>query len=342
MAAADRPRDFGSAGRSSFILCSGGPPGSNDATSPAEGLLHSVHSRPKLAHRIAVQELTGRVVRVSIVEEYWQGVAQRLQVEADVFNRLIEHNAEQGRENEASLMEVVRRLLPPSVGVGTGIVIDSDGRRSQQCDLIVFDQNASPNMLAQTSQMLFPVETVRLVIEVKTTVNKAEIDDVAAKIETLRALEWEGKVNALPTALFGYSCGNAAGTVVSELLALGADRMPRTTCVMRPGIFGQSMPNPKAGLVALHELNDDGVPISQRWVEPKGEGQAVTIGNSSFPITRIKAYGKEKVVGNPGRALLLFCAEMLGILSESAGVDANWLHRYLSATATELIDPEDS
>lgn len=278
---------------------------------------------------------------MSIVEEYWQGVAQRLQIEADVFNRLIMHNAEQGRENEASLTEVVRRFLPPSVGVGTGIVIDSEGRRSQQCDLIVFDQSNSPNVLAQTSQMLFPVETVRLIVEVKTTVNKDEIDDVAKKIASLNKLRWKGKAADVPLALFGYSCGNAAGTVVTEILSLPPADMPRTTCVMRPGIFGTSSPEPRAGLVALHQANDDGVPISMQWVQPEVEGQAVTIGTSSYPVTRTKAYGKEKVVGNPGRALLLFCAELLGILS-AAGVEAHWLDHYLSKTAREIIEPQDS
>ncbi|QCW51453.1 hypothetical protein FE634_15445 [Nocardioides dongxiaopingii] len=279
---------------------------------------------------------------MSIVEEYWQGVAQRLQVEADVFNRLIMHNAESGRENESSLTDIVRRFLPPTVGVGTGIVIDSDGRRSQQCDLIVFDQSNSPNLLAQTSQMLFPVETVRLVIEVKTTVTKVEIEDVAAKIGSLNALSWVGKAENVPFALFGYSCGNSAGTIVSELLGLGADVMPRATCVMRPGVFGQSLPAAKAGLVALHKLDEHGVSISDSWVTPESDGPAIIIGGSSYPTTRIKAYGKEKVVGNPGRALLLFCAELLGILSESAGVEAHWLERYLSRTARELIEPEDS
>lgn len=64
---------------------------------------------------------------MSIVETYWSGVSRRLQEEVDTFNRLIGHAGEQGRENEQSLVSLMERLLPRSLGVGTGVVIDADG-----------------------------------------------------------------------------------------------------------------------------------------------------------------------------------------------------------------------
>lgn len=277
---------------------------------------------------------------MSIVEEYWQGVAQRLQVEADVFNRLIQHNGETGRENEASLAEVVRRLLPPTVGVGTGIVIDSQGRRSKQCDLIVFDQNSNPSLLAQTSQMLFPVETVWMVVEVKTTLTSDEIADAASKVSSLRALVSED-ARSVPTALFAYQSGMSPSTAVTEVLGLSDDLSPSVACVMRPGIFGRLGPKKVAGLVPLHKQNGSGQPISMTWVEPEDpKALAVTIGASSYPVTSTQAYGKTKVVGNPGRALLLFCAEVLRLLAEVGAVEAHWLDRYMSATASELLEPD--
>lgn len=277
---------------------------------------------------------------MSVVGDYWQGVAQRLQAEAAIFNRLIVHRGEVGSQNEASLAEVVRRLLPPTVGVGTGIVIDSHGARSQQTDLIVFDQATQPNVLAQTSQMLFPVETVRLAIEVKTRVTTAEIADAAEKTKSIHALKYrDGTAAAVPVGFFGYECGQSPGTVVREFLALGDDVYPDAMCVMRPGLFGERQPAKRAGLVPLHKTDESGEPVSQQWVTPTVAGTGEVVGSINYPITPVKSGSRVKVLGDPGRALLLFSAELLSLLGSSGNVSASWLDGYLPTLAQELIEP---
>lgn len=279
---------------------------------------------------------------ISIVEEYWQGVAHRLQVEADFFNRLIMHNGEVGTQNEASLAQMLRRMLPPTVGVGSGIVFDSEGRRSKQSDVVVYDQATQPSLLAQTTQMLFPVETVLLVVEVKTTVTTDEIDDVAMKVDSLRQLKAHpgsgGTVGPLSTGFFGYTCGQAPGTIVKELAGLGQGASPNVTCVMRPGIFGSSAGGVSAGLVPLHQEDKDGNVLSKQWVKPRDpKDLTYSLGSSLYPVTPIAPYSQEKVVGNPGRALLLFCGEVLDILASRGSVQSGWLTKYLPATAREMI-----
>jgi len=83
-----------------------------------------------------------------VVEQYWSGVATRLQAEVEVFNRLIGHAGEQGRQKEVALVSILERLLPRRVGLGSGLLIDSTGGRSKQSDAVLFDDGDQPKILA--------------------------------------------------------------------------------------------------------------------------------------------------------------------------------------------------
>lgn len=251
------------------------------------------------------------------------------------------HNGESGRENEASLAEIIRRLLPPTVGVGSGVVIDSSGARSQQTDIIVYDQATQPNVLAQTSQVLFPVETVKLAIEIKTTVTTGELDDAVAKKNSIQKLHSAGEGQTVPFAFFGYRCSSAPGSVTSHIAAMNAANAPDLTCIMHPGIYGTAWPDRRVGIVPLHRIDASGDPISRSWVEPDDLSQsAYRLGSSLYPVTPLTAYSKNKVVGNPGRALLLFCSDLLRTLSQLQSVSSDWLEHYISPLAREIIEPD--
>ena len=94
------------------------------------------------------------------------------------MNRLVPHHGEQGRANELTLSRLLESLLPSNVSVGSGIIFDSAGRASGQTDLILYDASSQPRFLAQTTQFLFPVETVLAAIEVKTTLDDEELGKV--------------------------------------------------------------------------------------------------------------------------------------------------------------------
>lgn len=274
---------------------------------------------------------------MNVVEEYWQGVAQRLQVEADVFNRLIQHGPEQGRENEISLAGVIERLLPPAVGVGSGIIFDSDGNRSNQTDLILFDRATQPQLLAQTSQLLYPVETVLMAVEVKTTVNEDAVKDVGAKTGAL-AKVGAGSGLRVPQALFGYQCSGAPSSRGQDILALSEASRPALVCIMQPGIFGDLEHSNDLGFVPLHVRDSDGDRVSMSWVAPESSSSEIKVvfGTATYPIFRTEAYGTKKLLGEPGRALLLFCNSILRVVSTKTDLKADWLANYLPGPASEL------
>ena len=124
-----------------------------------------------------------------VVEEYWAGVVRRLQAEVDVFARLVQHHGEQGRENEAALARILEAFVPRRLGVGTGMVIDRFDRYARQADIVLFEQVDEPAVLAQTTQLIYPVESVRASIEVKTRLRSDDIRDCLRKRASLQELQ---------------------------------------------------------------------------------------------------------------------------------------------------------
>ncbi|WP_366523456.1 DUF6602 domain-containing protein [uncultured Microbulbifer sp.] len=60
----------------------------------------------------------------------------------------------------------------------TGVVIDRQGKQSNQCDVIIYDALNYPELFSQTSAKFFPVDFVYATIEVKTTVNCISSDQI--------------------------------------------------------------------------------------------------------------------------------------------------------------------
>ncbi len=275
----------------------------------------------------------------NVVEQYWTGVASQLQVEAGVFSRLVGHNGEMGRANELALAQLVASLLPSAVGVGTGVIIDAEGNRSAQTDLVIYDKGSQPQILAHSTQLLFPVETVLAAVEVKTTVDTAAITDSGAKFESVRNLKpRDGRESPL-TVFFGYSVSNAPTARAKELNALPESQRPEVACILDPGVVsrhsGEAL---NAGLVPLHDLDADGARISRTWI-PQGAAGRVVRDSISYPVAGLELY-RNWVVFEPGRALLLFAEALLTSLASRTGWNLAWLSAYVTDVARETVIPD--
>jgi hypothetical protein len=109
-----------------------------------------------------------------------------------------------GAARENAVRKKLEYLLPSGIGVGTGCVIDHEGRVSKQQDVVLYEKNICPifsiNDTPETTY--YPCEGVIAVGEIKTSIGKAEIEDCFSKIESvkkLRRLALKSK-----SALLGY------------------------------------------------------------------------------------------------------------------------------------------
>lgn len=99
---------------------------------------------------------------------------------------VLRHNLERGLSNEQALRSLLREFLPAKYGVAKGKVINSDGEMSDQCDIIVYDGLHCPKLFIDENQnQLLPIEGVYAVVEVKTTLNKSQLEEAFENLHSV-------------------------------------------------------------------------------------------------------------------------------------------------------------
>jgi hypothetical protein len=89
----------------------------------------------------------------------------------------IAHLGMRGRFRELLIDNLLSPWLPASVQIGTGVVIDSEGRCSAQQDVVLYDQALMPSILAsgRAPDGVFPINAVLACVEVKSVLTKEEL-----------------------------------------------------------------------------------------------------------------------------------------------------------------------
>jgi hypothetical protein len=133
------------------------------------------------------------------LDKLFEGSLRRLRAEAEYFSRLTDHNPELGRLNETHLVKMLRDYLPPKVGIGTGFIVcgGETPLQSPQCDIVLYDALNNTPLYRSDAWSIYPIEMVYGVIEVKTTLKGAALEEAFEKCAMNRAMAKtpEGKPN---------------------------------------------------------------------------------------------------------------------------------------------------
>ncbi len=87
---------------------------------------------------------------------------------------LLEHGTLIGTAREFLIKRVLKSILPPSIHIGTGKIIDAYGKASKQIDVVLFDSRF-PLFEIHSGVGMYPIEGVIAVIEVKSTLTRREL-----------------------------------------------------------------------------------------------------------------------------------------------------------------------
>jgi hypothetical protein len=102
---------------------------------------------------------------------------------------MFQHRGEAGADLEGALRRFLAEFLPKRWGVGTGEIAASNGDRSAQHDVIVYDAIATPVIhRSESGGIIVPVEGVHAVVEVARQLDGRKLTQDATKIATLKAL----------------------------------------------------------------------------------------------------------------------------------------------------------
>ncbi len=100
----------------------------------------------------------------------------------------VTHDGMLGEVNENHFIELLRRYLPARYSVESGIILDSNGKTSDQIDVVIYDRQYTPILLDQKNHRYILAEAVYAVFEVKPTCNKDYLEYAAKKAESVRKL----------------------------------------------------------------------------------------------------------------------------------------------------------
>src|SRR5882724_6165341 len=112
----------------------------------------------------------------------------------DIQNRLATarkafgHPGTKGNASEHVWQELLQPYLPRRYKSETAHVVDSQGKFSEQIDVVVFDRQYSPFIFRYEDQTIIPAESVYAVFEAKQAINAEQVAYAQKKVESVRRL----------------------------------------------------------------------------------------------------------------------------------------------------------
>jgi hypothetical protein len=101
------------------------------------------------------------------LDEWTQLISKRLKSEAELVGVQARHELYQDSAKETFIRVVLEQFLPDNFGIGTGRVIDSEGNKSSEQDIIIYRRDY-PQLNLPGGTDIFLFESVLATIQVKT------------------------------------------------------------------------------------------------------------------------------------------------------------------------------
>ncbi len=99
----------------------------------------------------------------------------------------IKHAGDKGENREHILREFLATHLPKKYGIAKGEVVTKNGQHSHSADIIIYDAINCPVLYSEKTAVI-PIEGVFGIIEVKSSLSKAEFVGAARQIEAFKRL----------------------------------------------------------------------------------------------------------------------------------------------------------
>ena len=106
----------------------------------------------------------------------------------DLHHNTYFHNGEFGKMREEACIKLLRNTVCTNFMVSNGFVLNHDGGRTSQCDIIIYDPQHRAIYDADTGTQFFPAETVASLGEVKSCLNFSKLCEALEKLARNKAI----------------------------------------------------------------------------------------------------------------------------------------------------------
>jgi hypothetical protein len=126
--------------------------------------------------------------RNAVAREWFRRQQEKMLADLREVRTVQEHPTARGDGTELHWLAMLQRRLPARYRAERAFVIDADGNRSQQIDIVVHDRQFCPVLLDTAGGIHIPAESVYAVLEVKQDLTKGQMEYAGEKIASVRRL----------------------------------------------------------------------------------------------------------------------------------------------------------
>lgn len=124
--------------------------------------------------------------RVEIFKTDFSQISQKLFY--DESTKKLIHPGEFGMYRENICKEFLKYIIPFKLEIDSGFIINTNGKISTQCDLVLYDKGSTPIIRSLEYQKFFPIETVSGIVEVKSILSKTDLKEALIKLANTKIL----------------------------------------------------------------------------------------------------------------------------------------------------------
>lgn len=160
-----------------------------------------------------------------MINQFLQAASKKMMIDFEDITAKIEHLGEKGTSREELLCRYLKDYFPNKYSLSKGTIISSDFIQSKQQDIIIYDSINCPILLNLDSTKMIPIESVYAAIEVKSTLNKAELTKCAKNIQSVRNLKKNSyNINSsIYGTVFAYTSSTSIETILDNLVKINVD-----------------------------------------------------------------------------------------------------------------------
>lgn len=169
----------------------------------------------------------------------YEATAASMKAQFEQARASLDHSGARGGAAEEIVREFLNKALPAALGVTVGQVVDADGNFSGQSDVIIYDARTTPMLFtsAQGGTQTVPIEGFVAVIEVKSVLQKKDLDQLLTHARKLKSMKRRAYLQqaltthrtmydkswAQPPVLYSVFAFTSRGLYVGELNDLQAE-----------------------------------------------------------------------------------------------------------------------
>ena len=152
---------------------------------------------------------------------------------------LIEHKLTSGEAREYQILDILKYILPKRFALEKNVVIvNSKGDETIKFDGAIIDDNNWPMLFASAHLIISPIESVKIVFEIKSNLGKTEIDKLYQEAVNIGTLSGASAIQRPMVVGFAYRCANIKLSYFDfahSFLNLG--HFPAMVAILNVGIF---------------------------------------------------------------------------------------------------------